>query len=144
MNALLSLRWLCLAGLLVACVVSGCSKSVTVPMAPVSGMVTVDNVPLTAGHVTYHPIGKVESTDNKGFSAGTIDASGKYTITTGGESGAPLGKYKVTINPPMMPSGGGGGPKTPFNKRYRDKATTIDVEVVASPAPGAYDLKLKK
>ena len=144
MNALLSLRWLCLAGLLVLCVSSGCNKSGGVSMAPVSGSITVDNLPLTGGQVTFHPIGKVESSDNKGFSGGIVEASGKYTLFTGGEKGAPLGKYKVTVNPSMVPTGTG-APPAPFNNRFRDaKTTTIEVEVVTSPAAGVYDLKLKK
>ena len=145
MNALLSLRWPCLAGLLVACAASGCGKPGGATMAPISGSVTVDNQPLTAGQVTFHPIAKAEASDNKGFSGGIVEASGKYTLFTGGEKGAPLGKYKVTVNPSMVPTASGGAPVAPFNSKYRDaKMTPIEVEVVASPAAGAYDLKLKR
>lgn len=144
MNALLSLRCLGLAGLLIACAASGCAKSGP-KMASVSGTVKVDNLPLTAGQVTFHPVGKTEATGNTGFSGGTIDASGKYTIFTGGENGAPLGKYKATVNPSMVPMAGGGAPAADFNAKFRDaKTSTLDVEVVASPAAGAYDLKLTK
>ena len=143
MSALLSLRCLGLAGLLLACAVAGCGKSGP-KTVPVSGTVTVDNLPLTDGQVTFHPVGKVEASGNTGFSGGTIDASGKYTIFTGGKSGAPPGKYKATVNPSMVPVAGK-APAADFNARFRDaKTSTLDVEASASPAPGAYDLKLTK
>ena len=49
MNALLSLRRLGLGVLLVLCFVAGCGKSGP-PMTPVTGSITLDDQPLTAGH----------------------------------------------------------------------------------------------
>ena len=144
MNALLSLRWLGLAGLLIAVAVTGCGKAGP-KMAPVSGTVTVDGVPLTAGQVTFVPVDTAEKPGNTGFSGGTLDATGKYTIFTGGEAGAPLGKYKATVNPSMVPMAGGGAPPTAFNAKFRDaKTSTLDVEVVDGAPAGKYDLKLTK
>lgn len=143
MNALLSPRRLGLIGLLIAVAVAGCGKSGP-KMAPVSGTVTVDNVPLTAGQVTFVPAGNTE-TAGTGFSGGIIDASGKYTIFTSGDAGAPLGKYKASVNPSMVPTAGSKGPAVGFNPKYQDaKTSMLDVEVVASPAAGQYDLKLTK
>ena len=144
MNALLSLRWLGLAGLLIAVAVTGCGKAGP-KMAPVSGTVTVDGVALTAGQVSFIPVGKVESSGNTGFSGGTIDATGKYTVFTGGEAGAPLGKYKATVNPSMVPMAGGGAPPAAFNDKFRDaKTSTLEFEVVDGAPAGKYDLKLTK
>jgi hypothetical protein len=114
-----------------------------VPQVPVSGQVTVDGQPVTSGQVSFIPT----STDAPavGPSGGTIDSSGKYTIHTDGRAGAPLGKYKVTVNPSMVPTGDGKMPQAPFNSIYSSpRTTTLEVEVVANPASGAYDLKLKK
>jgi hypothetical protein len=113
-------------------------------MAPVSGTVTAKKLPLKAGQVTFHPVGKTEGSGGTGFSGGTIDATGKYDIFTGGTKGAPLGKYKVTVNPAMMPSTSG-APPVGFNPKYKDaKLTPLEFEVIADPAPGRYDLKLDK
>lgn len=131
----------------------GCGKKLP-PMFPVSGKVTVDGKPLTGGQVTLVPPDlKIPSGENSqpdqpsiGTSAGTIDSNGEYKIYTAGKEGAPLGKYKVTVTPTMMPSA---DPKKPppsgFNQKFSNvRTTTLQIEVVESPAPGAYDLKLTK
>lgn len=120
----------------------GCSGGKKLNLAPVSGTVTVGGQPLTAGQVSFLPATK----DQEGtLSAGTIGSDGKYTIFTGGKSGAPLGKYKVTVTPSMMPSADGKAPTFAFNQKYRDaKTTTLLFEVVEKPDAGRYDLKLDK
>src|SRR5438045_3467653 len=103
--------WLC------TFVLAGCDNSPKLPpMAPVSGKVTMDSKPVTSGNVSLLP----QSTDNKaGLSAGQIGEDGSYTIFTAGKEGAPLGKYKVTVTPSMVPqSGAGGMPKATFNQKY--------------------------
>jgi len=124
---------------------------------PVSGKVTLDGKPLTTGSVTYHPDeakgNKLEFSPN-----GTIGEDGSYTLSTstrtGLATGAPPGWYKVTVST-MAPMGGMGGqpggkpaamPKPiPINPKYTDPAhTDLSVEVVESPAAGAYDLKLTR
>jgi hypothetical protein len=107
---------------------------------PVSGTVTLDDQPLTSGQVSFIPVSDKQPTG--GLSAGTID-SGKYTIFTGGKEGAPVGSYKVTVTPQMIPSQGGGAPQQ-FPAKYQDASKTVlKIEVVENAAPGAYDLKLK-
>ncbi len=103
----------------------------------------VGDSPVTAGQVSLVPV-----TVDKGKpippSSGTIDASGNYEIFTGGKAGAPLGKYKVAVTPSMVPvEGAKAPPKAPFNPKYQiaDKSK-LEIQVVDSPAPGAYDLKL--
>jgi hypothetical protein len=136
-----------LVGLVVAGAVllPGCGTSVKT--VPVSGKVTLDNQPLTGGQVTLVPTTTPEKADAAAvFMVGTIDSSGTYKISTGGKDGAPVGKYKVTVNPPMMPmSPDAKGPSLDFDKQYTDaKTTPLEITVSDSPAAGAYDLKLTK
>jgi hypothetical protein len=127
--------------------IGGCKGGANLPaLAPVKGKVTVDGKSVTSGQVVLIP-----ETPEKGkegaLSAGQIDADGNYEISTGGKSGAPLGKHKVTVTPPTMPMPGAKGPpKGEFNqKKYGDqKSTPLSITVVENPAPGAYDLKLTK
>jgi hypothetical protein len=121
---------------------SGCNKS-SLTLVPVRGKVTVDDKPVTSGQVSLIPLEKNES--QKDTSSGSIDEKGEYKIFTGGGEGAPLGKYKVTVTPSMMPSGDTKAPSAPFNRKFGDpSATTLKIEVVNNPASGAYDLKLIK
>jgi hypothetical protein len=130
-------------GLLLLCGVTlsaGCKPAVKVE--PVSGKVTVAGQPVTGGQVSLIPADKEGG--GAGMSAGTIDETGTYTIYTAGKAGAPAGKYKVTVTPPMMPTGGTKAPTMPFNTMYRDPRQTPLTVDVPSSAPGAYDLKLSK
>jgi hypothetical protein len=92
--------------------------------------------------VTLFPdAGKEQSA--AGLMTGQIDSGGNYTISSGGKPGAPLGKYKATVTPSMVPTGGDKPPALGFNAMYKDQAKTpLRIEVVASG--GAYDLKLEK
>jgi len=121
-------------------------------MASVSGKVTVDGQPLTAGQVTFipdvpHPSstegGKVETF---GLTTGQIGSDGTYKITTSGKSGAPLGKYKVTVTPSMVPARDAKtAPPSGFQQIFSDaQKTPLRKEVVANPEAGRYDLKLTK
>jgi hypothetical protein len=131
---------LCLLVLLSTPLLAGCGSSVAV--VPVTGKVTVDGQPLTAGQVSLVPL---EAKPGAVASAGAIDANGDYVIYTGGKTGAPPGKYKVTVTPAMLPSGDNKKPVIPFNQKFGDATkTTLSIDVVSSPAPGAYDLKLTK
>lgn len=154
MNRLLFPRLVCLAALAGLGFVPGCGKKLP-SLAPVSGKVTVDGEPLTSGQVTLVPDVGIPTkegsegqgeTQTAGLSTAQIDSSGAYTISTNGKSGAPLGKYKVTVSPSMVPTPGGkGGPKTSYNRRYsNERETTLRIEVVANPTAGKYDLKLTK
>jgi hypothetical protein len=123
-------------------VAAGCKPSGP-PLAPVQGKVTVDGQSVTSGQVSYLT---TDATNTAGLSAGKIDSNGEYTIYTSGQSGAPLGKYKVTVTPSMVPTQGATGmPSTPINAQYQDQSRTpLTKEVVANAAAGAYDLPLTK
>jgi hypothetical protein len=142
MKATLSPGRVWLVGLV--CLGAACGCGPSVKLVPVSGKVSVDGQPLTAGQVSLVP--QTESKDQKtaGLSAGTIDSSGNYKIMTNGKDGAPLGKYKVVVAPSMMPSEAG-KIRMDFNSRYSDpKNTDLQYEVVANPSATQYDLSLKK
>jgi hypothetical protein len=123
---------------------AGCSSGPEV--APVSGKVTVGGNPLTKGKVTFKPNG---ARGNKSTSEpiASIDERGGYTLSTNGKPGAPLGWYKV-----IVPAGVPSNPKDPYspqrwlvNRRYLSAQTTpLEVEVVADPPPGQYDLTLQR
>jgi hypothetical protein len=147
MNRLLAAR---LAGLSLVLVV-GCEAKKTASMYPVSGKVTVDGKPLTSGMVTLIPdIGTAphkgkSRIDTPGLSAGKIESDGHYEIFTNGESGAPRGKYRITVVPDTMPVPEGQDPPKDFNNKFSDGAKTeLKFEVVEHPAKDAYDLKLTK
>ena len=143
----------CPASVLVALLtVSGCGDASGVGTTfPVSGTITVNGQPLIAqtAMVLFKPDaarGNVSRLDP----AGTLDGEGHYTLSTAGKTGAPPGWYKVvvtaTTTETSVPSGKRHArprPKSLVAAKYGQATTTaLTVEVVESPAPGAYDLKL--
>jgi hypothetical protein len=119
---------------------------------PVEGKVMLDGKQLTLdshiqGSVTLHP-DKSKGNNSLELPTGTIDAEGKYKIMVRNTPGAPPGWYKVTVSiAPVV------DPKNPYLKktgwlmheRHRKEETSkLAFEVVANPAPGAYDLQLDK
>jgi hypothetical protein len=136
--------------LLVALLAAGCGGGNT---HPVSGMVTIDGTPLSArnGLVTFVP-DRAKGNAAEDEPAGTVDDRGRYTLYTKGRRGAPPGWYKVVVTglvdaPPAAAKGPltqRPAPKSVVPARYgRAETTPLEVEVVASPTAGAYDLTLK-
>jgi hypothetical protein len=134
--------------------VIGCdSQTAPVQTYPVAGTVTVDGEPLRThkGTVRFQP-NKEKGNSTLSEVAGSIDGNGNYQLWTAGKTGAPPGWYKVAVAAYEAPRNG--KPAQMFkpahsllcvNRRYRDAATSgIEVEVVAKPPAGAYDLKVKK
>jgi hypothetical protein len=104
----------------------------------VSGQVTLNGVPLSAGTVSFVGQGNAAG---KGLIAGTIK-DGAYSVTTDGKGGAPLGTYKVTVVT-QFPGAPADAPV--INPLYADPVKTpLKVTVVENPEPGVYDLKLTK
>jgi len=135
--------WFCL--LLTAFLPLGCGEKLP-PLAPVKGKVFLpDGKPLTSGQVSF--VRETVDPDVKlPPSSGTIDSDGNYEIKTGGNSGAPLAKYKVTVTPDMS-KGGMEQPKGEplYDQKYKESTKTpFKFEVVESPEAGRYDLKLTK
>ena len=142
MNRLFSTRRVCMVLFFGAGLAGGCGGPPPVVTVPVSGKVTVDGQPATTGQVSFL---NVEDKTGAGLCAGTIGANGEYQVFTDGKPGAPVGKYKVTVTPSMVPQAGGPPPAPPYNARYSNsQATPLTIEVKSSAAAGAYDLKLTK
>lgn len=113
--------------------------------AAVTGMVTLDGVPLPRGTVTLRPVGGNPTAHHP---TGVIASDGRYTIYTAGQAGAPVGRYRVlvfaneeleranNVHPAM--------PRSMVPDRYRNAdSTPLAIDVVASPAAGAYDIELE-
>jgi hypothetical protein len=109
--------------------------------ASVSGKVTLDGTPLTSG--TVNLVGdESKGNTHKGTSAGSIGPDGTYKVSTDGKDGAPLGWYKVLV---VTKFPGAPQDALALDPKYIDATKTpLSYEVVASPAPGAYDLKVSK
>jgi hypothetical protein len=131
----------------------GCGSGGTkLNLVPVSGKITLDGAPMTTGTVVFTP----EDTSQKFTPSGIID-NGNYKLFTDGKEGAPVGKYKVSVNTQgmgmAMPSDGkvttdpskALGGKSSMNTKYGAPGTSgITIEVVGSAAAGAYDVKVTK
>ena len=113
----------------------------------------VGDVPLQTGIVTFQPDTARGNTTPHQPTA-NIDRNGNYELFTVGKVGAPLGWYKVLVTAIESEEELAKQPSSPKQKRrpksvidlkYRDlKTTDLVIEVVESPAPGAYDLKLTR
>ena len=124
----------------------GCDDEVG-PRYPVEGQVLLNGKPATAltGSVLFVP--DITKDNKSPFRAGgQIDAEGRYSVSSNGKSGAPAGWYKVLVS--AVPQGTGDREvvrRPMINPRYAaEKTTPFSIEVVANPAPGAYDLKVTR
>jgi hypothetical protein len=135
--------WLILVGCGVLAVsLAGCGKSGS-KLVQVAGKVTAGNKPLTTGTVIFYPDAGRGNT-SKEEPRGDIDSEGNYRLLTGIQTGAAAGWYKVAVTAADQVD-----PKNPYftkwliPEKYIDPRTSkLTIEVVASPAAGAYDLKL--
>lgn len=133
----------------------GCSDDAGVGRTfPVSGKLTLDNQPVTAKTtiVLFKPDASKGNT-SPFEPTGTVDAEGNYKLTTRGKNGAPPGWYKVIVTArddaspvhPNAPKQHRPVAKSLLPPKYgRPETTQLLIEVVESPAPGAYDLKMSK
>lgn len=116
----------------------------------VEGKVTFeDGKPLSVGSVvTFHP-DSAQGNTSPHTARGSIDSSGNYKLSpdVAGISGVPRGWYKVSVGATKSVN-----PKDEYSeqvsiipKKYDDPGTSgIKLQVVANPAPGAYDIKIKR
>ena len=133
-----SLRWACV-GALISLV--GCSGNRPMPkefgqLYPVEGKVTFDGKPLRGGNVTFFSLDR----DVKMLQPmGLIDAQGHYSLATSGEAGAPVGKYRATVEPASDDK----AQDMLVDVRYTSWVNSpLLVEVRENAPAGAYDLKL--
>jgi hypothetical protein len=125
----------CVCGLLA---LTGCGGNTraTGPLVPVKGKVTLGGKPLVGGAVTFVP---AEGAGSGPMPTGDIDSQGLYSLRTGAQEGAPVGKYRAIVTT-------GGEDKTQeaqFNSVYSSaQKSPLVVEVTENARPGAYDLPL--
>jgi hypothetical protein len=141
---LLSARRVGAALLLAGLLGSACGCREETKLFPVSGKVTVNGKPLTSGFVRFAP-DKAKGNPFGGEPIGEINDQGEYTLNYMGKPGAPMGAYKITVT--SMGATGEDNtkvkPKNTVRMTYANASTTpLTVEVTATPAAGAYDLKL--
>jgi hypothetical protein len=148
-----TIRFLSLA-LLAGVLTPGCGDDSGVgPTSPVAGKVTLEGAPVTAKNtvIVFKPDAS-RGNSSPWTPTGTVDADGNYTLKTKGKNGAPPGWYKVVVTardetPPAHPKSPQHRPvvKSLLPARYgQERTSDLFIEVVANPAPGAYDLKLRK
>jgi len=126
-------------------VLTGCGPHAE-KFTPVTGKVAVDGAPLTTGAVTFHPDAS-KGNHTPHIPVGSLDAQGSYKLLSATKEGAPLGWYKVTVSAqePIDPKNPYAPPKHLIAQKYGDASTSgLEIEVVAHPAAGAYDLTLAK
>jgi hypothetical protein len=144
------------SALFLACVCSfpfataGCGDSSGIgKTVPVVGKVTVDGNPVKAGTVSFRP-DRTRGNLLAHEPSGEIDAEGNYKLFTGNKGekeGAPVGWYRVAImaGEPVDVGNLSGQARWFANPKYATIETSgLTVEVVESPAPGAYDFKLTR
>jgi hypothetical protein len=122
---------------------------------PVSGKVLLNGEPLVAKTTTILLKPDTAKGNTTSFEpAASVDSSGNYTVFTKKKRGAPPGWYKVIVTATATESPAPAS-KRPLKQRplpeslvpgkYAQAATTpLQIEVVESPAAGAYDLVLTK
>ncbi len=109
--------------------------------AEVSGVVTLDGIPLENGIVAFHP-------EHGGPVAhGVIGKDGSYVVLTGRQEGLPIGDYTVTVVANETPRiDAGSGPPPPgrrlTSEKVSDKSTT-DLHYNVESGHNQIDLNLR-
>lgn len=142
-------RAVTLAGLLALPFAVGCGDPGPV-LVPVKGSVSVGGKPLAVGSVSFRPDASRGNTSAH-HPTGSIAADGSFELVTLGKPGAPVGHYKVLVFADAntdAKTNTAAHPKPPAwltdPKYTTEKTTDLRAEVVATPEPGRYDLKLVK
>ena len=115
---------------------SGCGGS----LPEVSGTVTVNGQPATAGTVVFDPTGK------GAMGIATIQEDGSYTVSTGSEEGLAPGDYAVTVTgnkTPPTEQAGAAPPEPLFPPQYADPKSS-GLKYTVTEDGGTYNIPLKK
>jgi hypothetical protein len=81
----------------VLCLFNGCSRS-PYELAPVEGVVTIDNQPMTGAKVMFAPVARGENRNSGKPAFGVLSTDGTFKLTTYREDdGAVVGDHWVTI-----------------------------------------------
>ena len=138
----------CATFMLACAALAGCGGDGLV-LHPVAGRATVDGTALRVGAVSFRP-DAAKGNKSLHHPGGVIDSTGNFELRTIDRKGAPPGWYKVLVfadahDLVAYPNGRPLTPKWLTDPKYISEDTTdLSVEVVATPAPGAYDLKCVK
>ena len=130
--------------LLLCLALAGCDSAAKV--VPVQGKVLLNATPLASGSLVFKP-DAAKGNNSTYQPASDISTDGTYTLYTREKPGAPAGWYKVGVVAEGPASATDPyAPRTSLiAQKYNDPETSgLAIEVVANPAPGAYDLKLTK
>lgn len=127
----------------------GCQGGNSLPMAKVSGTVTLDGAPLTKGRIQFMPD---NSKGTRGpMATGQIVADGKFVLMTSAPGdGAQVGCYKVVVNcweetpfdpnnPKLAPP-----PKSLIPERYANEQTSGLTAEVKTGTPNEFTFDLKR
>jgi hypothetical protein len=123
---------------------AGCTTSPEDVRIPVEGTVFLGDKPATNGAVILRP-DAAKGNASKHEPRGMIGADGKFQAETTLQKGAPVGWYKIGVHVTehMDPKEPYIAPKSLIAKKYNDPDTSgLSLEVVKTPAAGAYDIKL--
>lgn len=119
------------------CMASGCSSQrKSVPMAPVTGVVTLDGRPVSDAVVTMKPSAELQAAGARD-AYGYTDGEGRFAMATDGKKGAAVGKFSLFVgsNDANKPLGG-----TPAKANAKEpKPNMSEVTVVA----GSNDLTIE-
>lgn len=116
-------------------------------LVPVKGKVYLAEQPVSAGEtvkgfVVLHPDAEKGNKTQEQVQ-GEIGADGSFTVFTRDKEGAPLGWYKVTVDLADVKASDPYYYKPKIDDKYLEKDKSgLALEVVESPEPGRYDLKL--
>jgi hypothetical protein len=122
------------AAVLLTFLIAGCETS-PFQIAPVSGKVTLDGVPLDGALVTFQPIGTATSKEPGPGSFGRTDSEGRFTlqVVEPEQPGAVVGKHRVLISTATSEGGDANritGERVP--RRYRDGKLQFTVPAAGS------------
>lgn len=107
---------------------------------PVRGKVTLpDGTPLAGGQVVFQREGEGETISARG----DIEADGSYSLSTQTPGdGAPMGKYKVIVNPPPAVDAEAPAKRAPAAK-YSDFSTS-GLEFEVNPGMNEFPIQVTK
>lgn len=110
---------------------AGCSGSDAPSLVPASGTVLVNDKPVADANVNF-------IVEGKPLAIGVTNSEGKFSITTGGRPGAPLGKAKVTISKTSSTGNASNPSMKPEDMMKMQKANNGATPGVVEEIPGKY------
>ena len=124
---------------------AGCGAE-TYPLAPVSGRVTLDKVPLADARVGFEPIRQGDGINAGPGSYGSTDAEGRYRlISLEGDEGAVVGPHRVWVRTYRAVEGPNGSivTRTPERVPARYNSQTELTFTVRPEGTGGADFDLR-